>query len=864
MGKYIGRVDEQSKFYNFKPLGEIDKNGDITLYADRDREKLIPESIKQNINLYYSPYDTDQVDMMETQFPVDGRLMIMEFVTDELEANYDNRTGERNKTGYKVPTRKYFDEKKLRPLGYDNLYYIVSRENVISDDFKQERIYISSNGRYAEGDKVMIAFEKGHLYGPFTMYKRNDDDGYFIKTNLKSNKYTISGTLTKDVRIFTVEELSEQWGTFSDEWKIVLYGDDIESTLFDAIDDENLLKEFEMFISTQTMVENGKIDLNDMSTLLDGYRSSLLSGAFVNEDICRERIERLKNIITAKSNSDQGLNEISDLIVSILSQNQNNDDFFEMLLKTKPAFKNMFQSSRIIQDDIEKAREQLDTLQEEIRKAEEEKEKKLQEIDSEIEQKRLEEASAEQLKANERNLQEVLEKISLADNIAELTKKNNEVRKEKEYLERHKAELMSEARSVELQFAENINRYQDKMVDISFDGFMANKMLQAASEWEKGEDQKSYDEIVAKVNSIKPDTINNLELLEYLCKTINIVRPQYSRNTIINIFVCITQNFLTVFSGEPGSGKTSICNIFAKVLGANAFNEKLDLQIANRYLPISVERGWTSKRDFIGYYNPLSKTFDKSNKQVYDALKLLDIEEQKKLVNFPYFILLDEANLSPMEYYWADFMNICDDREENNIINLGEEYTFKVPSTLRFVATINNDNTTEELSPRLIDRAWIITLPKNTGIKLGKNLTKDDINFVEWKTLESLFMPKREDKLELSGEVKSIYDAIVLQLKQEHIFISPRAEIAIKSYWSVASKLMDKDNYDTDASIVAIDYAIAQKVLPKIKGNGEEFGIWLENFRKLCESDNLMLCESILSDIIERGESQMKYYHFFN
>ena len=863
MGKYIGRVDEQSKFYNFKPLGEIDANGDIILYADRDREKLIPESIKQNINLYYSPYDTDQVDMMETQFPVDGRLMIMEFVTNELEANYDNRTGERNKTGYKVPTRRYFDEKKLRPLGYDNLYYIISRENVISDDFKQERVYISSNGRYAEGDKVMIAFEKGHLFGPFTMYKRNDDDGYFIKTNLKSNKYTISGTLTKDVRIFTVEELSEQWGAFSDEWKIVFLGDDTETTLFDAIDDESLLKEFEMFISTQTVVENGKIDLNDISTLLDGYRNSLLSGTFVNEDICRERIERLKNIITTKSNSDQGLNEISDLIVSILSQNQNNDDFFEMLLKTKPEFKNMFQSSRIIQDDIEKAREQLDTLQEEIRKAEEEKEKKLQEIDSEIEKKRLEEAS-EQLKANEKNLKEVLEKLSLADNIAELIKKNNEVRKEKEYLERHKAELTSEAKDVELKFAENINRYQDKMVDISFDGFMANKMLQAASEWEKDENQKNYDEIVAKVNSIKPDTTNDLELLEYLCKTINIVRPQYSRNTIINILVCITQNFLTVFSGEPGSGKTSMCNIIAKVLGLNAFNEKLDLQIANRYLPISVERGWTSKRDFIGYYNPLSKTFDKSNKQVYDALKILDIEEQKKLDNFPYFILLDEANLSPMEYYWADFMNVCDDREENNIINLGEEYTFKVPSTLRFVATINNDNTTEELSPRLIDRAWIITLPKNTGIKLGKTLTKDDINFVEWKTLESLFLPKREEKLELLGEVKSIYDTIVLQLKQQHIFISPRAEIAIKSYWSVASKLMDKDNYDTDPSIVAIDYAIAQKVLPKIKGNGEEFGIWLENFRKLCESDNLMYCESILSEIIERGESQMKYYQFFN
>ncbi len=33
-------------------------------------------------------------------------------------------------------------------------------------------------------------------------------------------------------------------------------------------------------------------------------------------------------------------------------------------------------------------------------------------------------------------------------------------------------------------------------------------------------------------------------------------------------------------------------------------------------------------------------------------------------------ILLDEANLSPMEYYWADFMNICDDIDYTSIINL--------------------------------------------------------------------------------------------------------------------------------------------------------------------------------------------------
>ena len=57
-------------------------------------------------------------------------------------------------------------------------------------------------------------------------------------------------------------------------------------------------------------------------------------------------------------------------------------------------------------------------------------------------------------------------------------------------------------------------------------------------------------------------------------------------------------------------------------------------------------------------------------------------------------------------------MNICDDLGSHSKVNLGEDYVFGIPETLHFVATINNDHTTETLSPRLIDRAWIIILPQ--------------------------------------------------------------------------------------------------------------------------------------------------------
>lgn len=44
-----------------------------------------------------------------------------------------------------------------------------------------------------------------------------------------------------------------------------------------------------------------------------------------------------------------------------------------------------------------------------------------------------------------------------------------------------------------------------------------------------------------------------------------------------------------------------------------------------RYVPVSVERGWTSKRDFIGYYNPLSKGLNPPTSNC-DGLRILNQE----------------------------------------------------------------------------------------------------------------------------------------------------------------------------------------------------------------------------------------------
>ena len=110
--------------------------------------------------------------------------------------------------------------------------------------------------------------------------------------------------------------------------------------------------------------------------------------------------------------------------------------------------------------------------------------------------------------------------------------------------------------------------------------------------------------------------------------------------------------------------------------------------------------------------------------------------------------MLDEANLSPMEYYWADFMNLCDDLSGDETVSLGENVEFKVSPALRFLATINNDHTTEILSPRLIDRAWIVSLPYSNSIIPEQIDFNNVCNHISYDALMSTFGAVNINKLE--------------------------------------------------------------------------------------------------------------------
>lgn len=864
VSKYIGIIKIIQNYYNFTPIGKLE-NGEFFQFSQNELDLLLPKSQKCNINLYYSPWDENQIKFMDERF-YEGQPVVLNAEIDDLEENRAN-DGSLNPTGYKVPAIDGCKKDIIQKMSDIGLYTVLSRENLMDDYQSKKTVRINCEG-LIEDEKVLVNLGDGFYAGPFNVKYSQMNGVFYVNMQVIDGKHFIQGYNASDcerIVIEPMEEIEYRIGGYN-SWSYYLIKKNAKPVLKDFISDKDLLDSFKTALDKSEDLDYSNLNVDG---IIEKLGDSLIIGKDIPETIRKQRIGR----ITAIMSSEEGLNRVyeesSELILELLLKNKDNEKIGELLseiLSKNPAVIEKMQGIRAVQAKVENARAELQQLEDQKSKVEAEYKSIREEAGNKREQKiDTDEVLTGELAEKKAELDEILDKIKDAKQAASLQEKIDKLKDEAEYYEKHKTHLVNDTKNLESNFVELINGYSEKVADIAFDGFMSSKMLQAASGWEKKEEIEELARRVTTLNDVEKDMMDKDELVDYIVGLIQIKRPSYSRNTIINIITCISQGFLTVFSGMPGSGKTSICNIVSRVLGLNNYGRiSTNLKGVSRYIQVSVERGWTSKRDFIGYYNPLTKAFEESNREVYDALQLLDMESRNDYKKWPFFILLDEANLSPMEYYWADFMNVCDDHEDNSFINLGNDNIYQIPETLHFVATINNDHTTETLSPRLIDRAWVISLPKVSKLHNDEDILEEQIRPVSWAELMNVFSKIDDEKRALDRESQVIFDGIKDKLEKQEIYLSPRVRIAIEKYWLVASKLMEEDEYGNSPSVIALDYAVAQKILPKLMGSGDEFEAFLDDLKKYCDEKNLSYTTELLESMINRGNRQMKYYQFFN
>lgn len=323
----------------------------------------------------------------------------------------------------------------------------------------------------------------------------------------------------------------------------------------------------------------------------------------------------------------------------------------------------------------------------------------------------------------------------------------------------------------------------------------------------------------------------------------------FSKQLVIRFVLSLLTKPFVILSGLSGSGKTQLAICFAKWICENN-----DEQVC--VVPIGAD--WTNREFLLGYPNAI-----KPGKYVMPdngALELLFKANENK--EKPYFLILDEMNLSYVERYLADFLSAMESGEKIPLMKDSEDVpaSIELPKNLFIIGTINVDETTYMFSPKVLDRANVIEfriMPSDLDNFFQQSAVKDKKSIIGKGASQSVdFVTIANNAIDHQNieSREAIIDTLkkfFLELKSIHAEFGYRTANELFRFISLGQKL--KTGWTLDE---IIDAAIIQKLLPKLHGSRKKIEPTLKALWNLCVNDEELNLETI-SQFPE--ESNMKY-----
>ncbi|MBK2109672.1 hypothetical protein [Francisella tularensis] len=736
-------------------------------------------------------------------------------------------------------------------------------------DRKDKRFLAIINERKVDGSSTLSVKTSHKLCGMFELDETNNVaklniPNHFISQGTKIyeidyNKISDSPYIVKDSDsgqeyISNLKDFKRYLDSLGVKYKDRKYQSDIDLVSFWAKDLKN---------------PDGKktvLSKNEAKTLLAALRAFNEAKSNILDD---ESYSRLKNILENYINSDDNYkSKIKPLIEDFISQNKDfmdgsvqqvsNEELEGQIEKYKnenaelkikctnlnQKIKEFEKSNR----DLTKVKSDIDKLREQALKEQENIDKKKQEFEK-LEEKlnqqnfeKLEKEKRESLEkldseysSKKKKYDELLVKLDIADNLDVIQHEIKKSKNEKERLEEQKADYIKAMQSAQDNLSEEVYKFEE-----IYD-FVKKRVRVAGS---------SVSDEAINVSLYQDYNLKNV--LQYLYKRFESKDYNIRYFQIVNILVCLVNNRFVIFSGSPGTGKTSTATMLA---------DFLNLSSNSLFKKVSVARGWSSSRDFIGYYNPINNQFESAKTGIYEFLSTKYNED-----DILQLILLDEANLSPIEHYWSDFLDTIDN--DSCDIPLGNNQAISIKKGCKFIGTINSDHSTEVLTPRLIDRTPIISFTNNSELVDIKFV--DDYKEFDLSSNTILGLSQLANYLSRDGSDSSSdnCDAVIREFNKSfkgYTSISIRKIEQIKIYISSFNAVIDSLGTDNNSDLKnqVVDYAIMQFILPLINFNCFDSKPLDDFLGYLKNSGIYERSISVLEDIIAKGKDNLGHYSFF-
>lgn len=272
-------------------------------------------------------------------------------------------------------------------------------------------------------------------------------------------------------------------------------------------------------------------------------------------------------------------------------------------------------------------------------------------------------------------------------------------------------------------------------------------------------------------------------------------------------------------------------------------DDSTDYKKDPNYKIVPVGANWTENRHVLGFYNVITEEYNETPS--YSLIKAA-----KNDIGSPYFLILDEMNLSHVERYFADFLSAIESGQPIPLYsNDDENYELDIPDNLLIVGTVNVDETTYMFSPKVLDRANTIEFPTMAA----KEYMNSDFKEFDFKNINYLMNPLED----LDVRNMNVYD-----LKDIFMFIN----CSEGNLWDVLSNELDlfqsilkKINFDFGFRVINeilrfmfvswryedspqnwenweryFDAQVKQKILPKLHGSQKAIGQTINELFNAC------------------------------
>ena len=295
---------------------------------------------------------------------------------------------------------------------------------------------------------------------------------------------------------------------------------------------------------------------------------------------------------------------------------------------------------------------------------------------------------------------------------------------------------------------------------------------------------------------------NSFDLPEFCAHFRNFAASKlklYYKEKMMRIFIAgMASTKLVILQGISGTGKTSLAYAWGKFL-------KHDSCVA------SVQPSWRDRTDLFGYFNEFTKKFNETDilKEMYIANYTDDI----------YTIILDEMNLSRVEYYFAEMLSILEmpNKKEWVIEVVPNSWPtdpkklmfgkIQVPANMWYIGTINNDDSTFAVTDKVYDRAMPIDINDKGQVFVPEE--KDAMN-VNYSYLDRIFSEAMETyaiSQDTLSKIEKMDDYVIAHFR---IAFGNRIVAHMKKFVPVYVACGGTE-------IEGVDYFIAKKILRKFE-----------------------------------------------